>query len=76
MRGGVSDERAGKVFDFIVDTVKIQGYPPTIREIGEHFGWSSPATVSQVLDDLVERGWIRRPNGNRKLRITLTKEDA
>jgi repressor LexA len=34
------------ILRLIANTVKRDGCPPTVREIGEHFGWSSPAAAA------------------------------
>ena len=34
-----------KIYDYIANTVRNQGYPPSVREIGEAVGLKSPSTV-------------------------------
>lgn len=53
-------ERQQQVLDFIRATVSERGYPPSVREIGEAVGLSSPSTVHSHLSALVEAGAIRR----------------
>ncbi len=53
-------ERQQQVLDFIRATVADRGYPPSVREIGEAVGLSSPSTVHSHLSSLVEAGAIRR----------------
>ncbi|MEX2322858.1 MAG: transcriptional repressor LexA [Acidimicrobiia bacterium] len=53
-------ERQRQILDLIVDTVNRRGYPPSVREIGEAIGLSSPSTVHSHLSSLVEGGYIRR----------------
>lgn len=48
-----------KVMDFILRFRKIQGYPPTRREINMHFGWSSPNAASQHLRLMERKGYVR-----------------
>lgn len=52
--------RQQQIYQFIVDTVRYTGRPPTIREIGEEFGITSTNGVRSVLDALVKKGYIRR----------------
>lgn len=52
--------RQQQVLDFIRSTVAERGYPPSVREIGEAVGLSSPSTVHSHLSALVEAGAIRR----------------
>ncbi len=53
-------ERQQQVLDYIRDTVNQRGYPPSVREIGEAVGLSSPSTVHSHLSALVEAGVLRR----------------
>lgn len=53
-------ERQQQVLDLIRATVAERGYPPSVREIGEALGLSSPSTVHSHLSSLVEAGYIRR----------------
>jgi repressor LexA len=53
-------ERQQQVLDYIRNMVAERGYPPSVREIGEAVGLSSPSTVHSHLNSLVEAGAIRR----------------
>jgi repressor LexA len=53
-------DRQQQVLDYIRQTVTERGYPPSVREIGEAVGLSSPSTVHSHLNSLVEAGAIRR----------------
>jgi SOS-response transcriptional repressor LexA len=48
-----------RVLDFVRTRVSI-GPTPTLKEIADHFGWSSPATVAGIIQTLRERRLIRR----------------
>lgn len=55
---------------FIRDTTMARGYPPTVREIGEGVGLTSPSSVAYQLTTLERRGYLRRdPNRPRALVI-------
>lgn len=63
-------DRQRSIFDFIARNVKDQGYPPTIREIGDAVGLRSTCTVYRHLKSLEREGYIRRPRfGNRAIEI-------
>jgi repressor LexA len=49
-----------RIYDFIVSFLAENGYAPSIVEIGEHFGLSSPATVHKHLVNLESKGLINR----------------
>lgn len=52
--------RQKMILDFIQEAVAKQGYPPTVREIGEGIGLRSSSTVHAHLGKLEEKGYIRR----------------
>jgi repressor LexA len=56
----VLSQRQQQVLDYIRTTVEERGYPPSVREIGEAIGLSSPSTVNSHLSALVEAGALRR----------------
>jgi repressor LexA len=53
-------DRQRQILDLILDTVRRRGYPPSVREIGDAVGLSSPSTVHSHLSSLVEAGYLRR----------------
>ena len=51
------------------------GYPPTVREIGEEAHLSSPATIHFHLKKLEEKGYIKKgDNKNRTIEILVPNE--
>jgi repressor LexA len=56
----VLSERQQQVLEHIRKTVAERGYPPSVREIGEAVGLSSPSTVHSHLSSLVAAGAITR----------------
>ena len=52
--------RQRKILEFIDQSIKENGFPPTVREIGKAVGLNSPATVHTHLSTLQDRGYIRR----------------
>lgn len=53
-------ERQQQVLDYIKETVHDRGYPPSVREIGEAVGLSSPSSVHAQLNSLVDAGMIKK----------------
>jgi repressor LexA len=53
-------ERQRQVLEFIDAEVQQRGYPPSVREIGEAVGLSSPSTVHAHLAALQDKGYLRR----------------
>jgi len=52
--------RQREILDLISSTVADRGYPPSVREIGDIVGLSSPSTVHSHLSTLAAEGFIRR----------------
>jgi repressor LexA len=52
--------RQEQVLEFIRDSVRANGYPPTVREICAELGLSSPSTVHAHLANLERLGLIKR----------------
>ena len=52
--------RQREILDLISSTVAERGYPPSVREIGDAVGLSSPSTVHSHLSTLAAEGYIRR----------------
>ena len=65
-------ERQRRVLDVIRDNVERRGYPPSMREIGEAVGLTSPSSVSHQLAALERKGYLRRdPNRPRAIEVRL-----
>jgi len=67
----VLTKRQKEILDFITRFLDEKGYSPSLMEIGEHFGLSSPATVHKHVDNLRRKGLVRKTwNANRSLELT------
>jgi len=65
------------VLETIRDAVERRGYPPSMREIGEAVGLTSPSSVAHQLATLERKGYLRRdPNRPRAIEVTLPGEPA
>ncbi|WP_108832750.1 transcriptional repressor LexA [Actinomyces sp. Marseille-P3109] len=54
------DRRARAVYEAVREAVATHGYPPSLREIGEQVGLTSPSSVKHQLDKLERLGLVRR----------------
>ena len=61
-----------KIYEYISHCIKSQGYPPSVREIGDAVGLKSPSTVHFHLKHLEELGVIVKGNGKGRA-ITLAE---
>jgi repressor LexA len=67
--------RQRKVLEVIRDAVEHRGYPPSMREIGEAVGLTSPSSVAHQLATLERKGFIRRdPNRPRAIEVRSPAE--
>ena len=63
-------DRQRSVLAFIEAQIRQMGYPPTIREIGQHLGMRSTNGVNDHLKALERKGYVRREgNKSRTLRV-------
>lgn len=59
MRPDLTD-RQRQALDYITDCLSARGYPPTLREIGEHMGIRSTNGVNDHLKALERKGYLVR----------------
>jgi repressor LexA len=62
-RGDVADALTGKrqeILEYIAESLRERGYPPSVREIGEAVGLASSSTVHAHLAVLQRDGYLRR----------------
>ena len=52
--------RQRQVLEFVDSEVRHKGYPPSVREIGDHVGLSSSSTVHAHLAALQDKGYLKR----------------
>ena len=63
-------DRQREILDFIDAQMRERGYPPSVREIGEAVGLTSPSTVHSHLATLQRYGFLRRdPTKPRALEV-------
>ena len=73
---GSLTDRQREVLDFISDSIRKRGYPPTLREIGSHFGIRSTNGVNDHLRALEKKGFLHREDlKSRALRPLFTEDN-
>lgn len=62
------------LLDFIVSYTSENGWPPSVRECGEHCGWASTSTTHRHLASLVDKGAIVRGGAGspRAIRVVVS----
>jgi repressor LexA len=56
----VLTDRQREILEFITQSINQRGYPPTLREIGTHFGIRSTNGVNDHLRALEKKGYLQR----------------
>jgi repressor LexA len=70
-------KRQEQTLDFIRSSIRDRGYPPTLREIGEHMGIRSTNGVNDHLRALERKGYLRREDmKSRALRVVDEQESS
>lgn len=52
--------RQKKILDYILSTIEDRGYPPSVREIADAVGLTSPSTVHAHLEALQRKGYLTK----------------
>ena len=69
--------RQRRVLEVIRNSVDRRGYPPSLREIGEAVGLTSPSSVAHQLSTLERKGFLRRdPNRPRAIEVVSPDSPA
>jgi SOS-response transcriptional repressor LexA len=62
------------VYDYIVDTIRREGYSPSVRDIASAVDMKSTSTVHHYIGRLEAKGYIQKESGkSRTLRIEKRK---
>jgi repressor LexA len=70
-------KRQSQTLDFIRSSINERGYPPTLREIGEHMGIRSTNGVNDHLRALERKGYLRREDmKSRALKLVEAAETS
>jgi repressor LexA len=69
-------KRQAAVLDFIIDHIEEWGYPPTIREIGDHLGIKSTNGVNDHLKALERKNYLERQDAKSRALKPLRYPDG
>ena len=63
-------KRQKEILDFLEEFLAENGYSPSFEEIDKHFGYTSLATVHEHLENLRQKGYIRKSyNASRSVEL-------
>jgi repressor LexA len=69
-------QRQHKIIQVIRDSVRRDGFPPTLREIGEAAGLASASSVSYQLSVLEKKGYLSRGSGRPRTAVVCVPTSA
>jgi len=70
-------QRQHRILEFIAETVRERGFPPTVREIGEAVGLTSSSSVHAQLANLERKGLLHKdPTKPRAMTLSEPRADA
>jgi repressor LexA len=70
-------QRQHRILEFIAETVRERGFPPTVREIGEAVGLTSSSSVHAQLANLERKGLLHKdPTKPRAMTLAEPRADA
>ena len=70
-------EKERQVLEYITDTIRREGFSPSVRDIGEALKIKSTSTVQSYIKRLEEKGVLKRESGkSRTLRIDTYQRDS
>jgi repressor LexA len=70
-------KRQKEIFDFVRGCIERDGYAPSLEEIGTEFGLSSVATVHKHVQNLVEKGMLRKAwNRSRSIELVDSQDNS
>lgn len=69
-----SSDKSEKIVEFVRQFALENGFPPSVREIGEAVGLSSTASVSYHLRQLQEKGLLQSSGGKGRKRAVVTTQ--
>jgi SOS-response transcriptional repressor LexA len=74
---GTRDDIHREALEFVLASIDRNGYPPTVREIGEAIGYRSPSSAANVVAVMARRGWIvAEPRRCRTMVVTAVGMEA
>jgi DNA-binding NarL/FixJ family response regulator len=65
-------KRQRDVFNYVSNYIAMRGYAPSRREICDHLGLRSEGTVQEHVDNLVDKGYLRRGERYAERGLALT----
>jgi repressor LexA len=63
-------KRQAAILRYIIESIRDEGYPPTIAEVGQQFGITSTNGVNDHLVALEKKGYIERSSKARGIHVT------
>ena len=65
-----------QILEYLEDYIEDRGYAPTLKDIAEHFGLSSTATVHEHIEYLEKHEFIKRDDGAIEIILQNTEDET
>lgn len=76
MRASQYNEKEKAIYDYITETIRSEGYSPSVRDIQNAVGIKSTSTVHAYLNRLAEKGLIRKETGKSRTLHTESRSQS
>lgn len=76
MRASQYNEKEKAIYDYINETIRSEGYAPSVRDIQNAVGIKSTSTVHAYLNRLAEKGLIRKETGKSRTLHTESRSQS
>lgn len=76
MRASQYNEKEKAIYDYITETIRSEGYSPSVRDIQNAVGIKSTSTVHAYLNRLAEKGMIRKETGKSRTLHTESRSQS
>jgi len=63
-------KKQAQILNYLVEYINTHDYSPSLREIGENFGLTSPATIHAHLRHLQKKGYLSSNSSPRSIRLS------
>ena len=67
--------REQKILDYMKDTIRMKGYPPTVREICEACNIKSTSTVHKDIESLVNKGVLMKDKSKTRALVVVDDDE-
>src|SRR6266700_4566862 len=69
-------EKEMQALRYLRNAIVHEGYSPSVRDLARKLGYKSPRSAFLIIEQLIERGWLRRkPDGGLRVWSDLAEQE-